>query len=182
MQAPRNIIELFKIPWVRIVLEALGIVAALWVLHALSAVLTPVLIGLVLAYMVDPLVTWVAKHRVPRSWAVGAVFGGGALLIAGVALAFMTPVYWGSGWLWTSLVLLIGLTGWMFSLGQRTYHPLRRMLGMVWLIQGKPQPVEPQRPIAEITAHIAKTRPREMLIAGVGGFALILWLMVVKPF
>jgi hypothetical protein len=56
------------------------------------------------------------------------------------------------------------------------------MLGMVWLIQGKPQPVEPARPIAEITAHIAKTRPREMLIAGYGGFALILWLMVFKPF
>lgn len=96
MQAPRNIIELFKIPWVRIVLEALGIVAALWVLHALSAVLTPVLIGLVLAYMVDPLVTWVAKHRVPRSWAVGAVFGGGALLIAGV-LALGVPLAWHEG-------------------------------------------------------------------------------------
>jgi predicted PurR-regulated permease PerM len=96
MQAPRNIIELLKIPWVRIALEASGIVAAVWVLHALSAVLTPVLVGLVLAYMVDPLVTWVAKRGIPRSWAVGAVFGGGALLLAGV-LALGTPLAWNEG-------------------------------------------------------------------------------------
>jgi uncharacterized membrane protein len=105
-----------------------------------------------------------------------------ALLIAGLVLGFMNPLYWTQGWMWTSLVLLVGLTGWMFSLGSRTYHPLRKMLGMVWLVQGKPQPVEPQRPLAEIEAHLAKTRPREVLIAGMGGFALILWLMVFKPF
>jgi len=50
------------------------------------------------------------------------------------------------------------------------------------LINGKPQPVEQARPLAEIQAHIAKTRPRETLIIGIGGFALILWLMLFKPF
>ena len=96
MQAPRNIFELLKIPWVRIALEASGIVAAVWILHALSAVLTPVLVSLVLAYMVDPLVTWVAKRGVPRSWAVGAVFGGGAVLLSGV-LAMGLPLAWNEG-------------------------------------------------------------------------------------
>jgi hypothetical protein len=103
------------------------------------------------------------------------------LLIAGIITGFMGH-WWGSLWIWVSLVILLGLTGWMFSIGQKAYHPLRKMLGMEYLIQGKPQPVEPQRPIAEIQAHLAKTRPKEMLYIGLGGFALILWLMIFKPF
>jgi len=104
-----------------------------------------------------------------------------ALLLAGIITGFMGH-WWGQLWMWASLVLLLGLTYWMFSLGQRTYHPLRKMLGMEYLIQGKPQPVEPARPAEEIAAHIASTRPKEMLWAGLGGFILILWLMIFKPF
>lgn len=104
------------------------------------------------------------------------------LLLAGLILGFMNLALWSRGWLWVSLVLLLGITGWMFSIGGKQYHPLRKMLGMVYLIQGKPQPVEKQRPLAEIKAHIAATRPKEMLWVGLGGFAIILWLMFFKPF
>lgn len=104
------------------------------------------------------------------------------LLVAGIVLGFMNTAYWGMGWVWASLIILLGLTIWMFRQGQGTYHPLRKMLGMEYLIQGKPQPVEKQRPLAEIKAHIAKTRPKEMLVIGMGGFAVILWLMLFKPF
>jgi hypothetical protein len=103
------------------------------------------------------------------------------LLVAGVITGFMGG-WWGSIWIWVSLVLLIGLTGWMFGVGQGAYHPLRRMLGMEWMIQGKPQPVEKARPMAEIEAHIAKTNPRMLLFVGLGGFFFILWLMIFKPF
>lgn len=103
------------------------------------------------------------------------------LLVAGIITGFMGR-WWGSGWIWVSLVILIGITVWMFRLGTNTYHPLRRIAGMPWMIQGKPQPVEKARPMNEILDHIAKTRPREMFIIGVGGFALILWLMIFKPF
>lgn len=96
MQTPRNIIEVFKIPWVRIALEALGIVAAFWLLHTLSAVLTPVLVGLVLAYMLDPLVTALSSRRLPRRWATGMVFGGGVLLLLGV-IAIGVPMMWHEG-------------------------------------------------------------------------------------
>ncbi|MEX1248050.1 MAG: DUF2269 family protein [Anaerolineales bacterium] len=105
-----------------------------------------------------------------------------ALLLAGLALGFMNMVYWSMGWIWTSLVLLLVITGWMFYLGGKQYHPLRKMLGMEYLVQGKPQPVDKARPLTEIKAHIAKTRPMEMLGIGLGGFAIILWLMFFKPF
>jgi len=104
------------------------------------------------------------------------------LLLAGIVLGFLNIFYWSMGWMWASLLILIVITVWMFRLGSGTYHPLRKMLGMEWMINGKPQPVEKARPLSEIQAHIAKTRPMEMLIIGVGGFALILWLMMTKPF
>ena len=104
------------------------------------------------------------------------------LLLAGIALGLMNMAWWSFGWIWASLVILVAITIWMFRQGSGIYHPLRKMLGMVWLINGKPQPVEKARPLAEIQAHIAKTRPRETLIIGIGGFALILWLMLFKPF
>lgn len=103
------------------------------------------------------------------------------LLIAGIVTGFMGH-WWGFIWIWVSLVLLLGITFWMFTIGQKTYHPLRKMLGMEYLIQGKPQPVEKQRPLDEIKAHIAKTRPKEVMAIGLGGFAVILWLMIFKPF
>jgi hypothetical protein len=69
----------------------------------------------------------------------------------------------------------------MFSLGGRIYHPLRKMLGMDYMIQGKPQPVEKPRPQKEILDFVAATNPRTMMIIGLGGYALIIWLMIFKP-
>lgn len=103
------------------------------------------------------------------------------LLIAGITLGFITHT-WGRGWLWLSLAILLGITIWMFRIGERAYQPLRRMLGMEWLIQGKPQPIEKQRPMSELKAQLAQTRPAEMAAIGLGGFALILYLMYFKPF
>jgi hypothetical protein len=103
------------------------------------------------------------------------------LLIAGIVSGFLVGA-WGRLWIWVALVLLIAITGWMFSLGGTIYHPLRKMLGMEYMIQGKPQPVEKQRPHAEILDFVAATKPRTMLYIGLGGYALIIWLMIFKPF
>lgn len=103
------------------------------------------------------------------------------LLLSGIVTAFAVQA-WGRAWVWVSLALLLGQTIWMFTVGQRTYVPLRKMLGMEYLIQGKPQPAEPARPLAEIKAFVAATRPKELMIIGLGGFALIVWLMIFKPF
>ncbi len=103
------------------------------------------------------------------------------LLIAGIISGFLIGA-WGRLWIWVALVLLIGITGWMFSLGGTIYHPLRKMLGMEHMIQGKSQPVEKQRPLKEILDFVAATNPGLMTIIGLGGYALIIWLMIFKPF
>lgn len=96
MSTPRHIFDIIKIPWVHILLEALGILLALWLLHRLSAVLTPVGIGLALAYMVEPLVAWLESKHIHRRYAAGVVFGGGALILA-LTVALAIPIAWTEG-------------------------------------------------------------------------------------
>ncbi len=96
MDHPRNIVDLFRNPWARILIEALSIVAVVWVLHALSSVLTPLLVGLVLAYMLDPLVNWISRGGIPRRVAVTLVFGGGLIAVL-AALALSLPKAWQEG-------------------------------------------------------------------------------------
>ncbi len=103
------------------------------------------------------------------------------LLIAGIISGFLVGA-WGRLWIWVALVLLVGITGWMFSVGGTVYHPLRKMLGMDYMIQGRPQPVQKQRPQKEILDFVAATNPQLMTIIGLGGYALIIWLMIFKPF
>ena len=103
------------------------------------------------------------------------------LLLAGIISGFLVGA-WGRLWIWVALVLLVAITAWMFSLGGTVYHPLRKMLGMDYMIQGNPQPVEKQRPQKEILDFVAATKPHAMTVIGLGGYALIIWLMIFKPF
>lgn len=96
MNTPHSIVDVIRIPWVRIALEALGILLGLWLLHRLSGVLTPVGIGLALAYMVEPLVSWLERKRIARRYAAGVVFGGGALLFV-LMMALAVPIAWTEG-------------------------------------------------------------------------------------
>jgi predicted PurR-regulated permease PerM len=64
------------------------VVALVWglgrVLHVLGPVLWPLAIAGVLAYLIDPVVDWFERRRVPRSRAVVLVFGLALLLVAGL--------------------------------------------------------------------------------------------------
>jgi hypothetical protein len=102
------------------------------------------------------------------------------LLIIGIVLGFMGG-WWSQTWIWASIVLLLVITFWMFYIGQRTYHPLRKALGLPYQAGGKEMPAEKPAPVEESFALIANTRPGLMLLIGYGGFVLIIWLMMFKP-
>jgi hypothetical protein len=101
--------------------------------------------------------------------------------IAGIVLGFMLS-WWSQWWIWVSIVLLVVITIWMFQVGQSTYHQLRKTLGMPYQAGGKEMPAQEPAPIEESYAQIAKTRPHLMLLVGYGGFVVIIWLMMFKPF
>ena len=112
-------------------------------------------------------------HVYMRSWLV--------LMIAGVVNGFMGQ-RWSRGWIWVSLVLMLVITVWMFFLGYRTYHPLRKAFGVPYQKGKNEMPAEEPLGEEERVALIAATRPMEMLAIGYGGFLLILWLMIFKTF
>jgi len=104
-----------------------------------------------------------------------------ALMIAGIVNGFM-HMLWSQGWIWVSLVLFIAITIWMFTLGYKTYHPLRKAFGLPYQKGKEEMPAEDPLPEQDRAALIAATRPVELLAVGYGGFILILWLMIFKPF
>ena len=101
--------------------------------------------------------------------------------IAGIVLGFMLS-WWSQWWIWVSIVLLVVITIWMFQVGQSTYHQLRRTLGMPFQAGTKEMPAQEPAPIEESYALIARTRPGLMLLGGYGGFVVVIWLMMFKPF
>ncbi|HWF18032.1 MAG TPA: AI-2E family transporter [Verrucomicrobiae bacterium] len=55
-----------------------------WVLHKLSAILVPMIFALILAYILDPVVEFFQRKRLPRIWSVSLVFALAALLLVAV--------------------------------------------------------------------------------------------------
>lgn len=112
-----------------------------------------------------------------------AVFYGSLLLllITGIISGFMGD-WWGQGWIWLSLALLIGIIVGMFFIGTRRYSRLRQALGMPWFDGRKEQPAGEPASIEEIHALLADSPALALTVIGFGGIAIILWLMMFKPF
>jgi len=67
------------------------------------------------------------------------MFGALALVfVFGIAAGF-SGQWWGRGWIWASLGLLLVVSAAMFWLAQRSYRPLRTALGLPTFGEGKPQ-------------------------------------------
>ena len=101
------------------------------------------------------------------------------LLLAGIVAGIMGNWFNTRGWIWASLVLLIVLAGWMGYYAQRHYIPIRKALGVAY--RGQPGATPPASE-AEVAVLVQATSPA--MLAGVSLLitAVILWLMVFKPF
>lgn len=107
------------------------------------------------------------------------------LLIAGIVTGFLGR-WWGRGWIWTALAILVVLWVAMSLLGTSFYDRVRIAVGTeplygarkkAWL-QERPPPATP----AELDTLLSSSRPFLLSWMGVIGLVLILWLMVLKPF
>jgi hypothetical protein len=133
------------------------------------------------------------KQRDPalaRAWmelnasgVVVAVFYGSliVLLVSGIISGFMGH-WWGHGWIWLSLLLLIGLIVAMFLIGSRHYGRVRKALGMAWFDGRREHPPGEPGLAEEIEALLAQAPAITLAVIGFGGIAVILWLMMFKPF
>ena len=105
------------------------------------------------------------------------------LLAAGITAGFMGN-WWHQGWIWASLGLfiLIGVT--MTPLGSRPLNRIRQLVHADNPSRSETishsfldAPAEKQ-----LAVLLAATHPWLLTVIGGGGFVLILWLMLFKPF
>jgi hypothetical protein len=102
------------------------------------------------------------------------------LVASGIASGFVGD-YWGHLWIYVSIGVLVALWAFMSLRGVRHYDAVRHALGTSGVYDKKDAPVPAADP--EALARLLDS-PRAMELAAVGGIglAVLLWLMVIKPF
>jgi hypothetical protein len=103
------------------------------------------------------------------------------LLIAGIAAAIMGG-WFGRGWPWAAIAVVVVIIVAMYAMASRYYANIRSAVGMPSINDRKGEP--PPAPVSnEELARLLDTRRPEALAAiGIVGFAVLVWLMELKPF
>jgi len=88
------------------------------------------------------------------------------LIAAGIISAFMGH-WWGRGWVWASIILLVAMVVGMWTIGSQHYHQVRKAVGSGYMQGMKFYPPEPEPATPEaLDALLARGQP--MLLAAIG--------------
>ncbi|HET9521133.1 MAG TPA: DUF2269 family protein [Candidatus Limnocylindrales bacterium] len=101
------------------------------------------------------------------------------LLVAGIAAGIMGN-WFGRGWIWASLGILIVVAVAMYAMATRYYAEIRSAVGYPPRDKTAAMPAPASR--EQLATMLDTRRPEAIAVVGLGGLALIVWLMVVKPF
>ena len=105
-----------------------------------------------------------------------------ALFIFGLIAGFMGS-WWGRGWIWASLAVLVVLSIVMNSLGRMYFNKVRSALGLAtYETQKKKIAPPPALPAEALAAVLNAGQPRLVAWAGFISLAVLTWLMMFKPF
>lgn len=117
------------------------------------------------------------------SWSTMIVMGVSFLILGltGVILPFLVRI-WNKGYIWASIVLMLIAFFYMAMFNEKHYKQLRRMVGLPYMKGNKQLPAEPPSNPEEVSGLIQKTNPTGLVVAGYVIPAIVLWLMVFKPF
>jgi hypothetical protein len=102
------------------------------------------------------------------------------LLIAGVVAGIVAGSF-ARGWIWASLVILIAVGVAMTPLGVNHLNAIRTAIGLP--TRSTPAGTVPEPASAgELAAVLDTKRPELLALVGGGGFVVILYLMMFRPF
>jgi hypothetical protein len=114
--------------------------------------------------------------------AIGIMYIGLLLLLAGGIAAGFGGDYWGKAWIWASIGVLAVVLGAMYGLATPHYMKLRAALAAPDADGKVRESKQPPLTDAQVDAMLDSSRPYVLALVGGIGLTLILWLMVVKPF
>jgi hypothetical protein len=101
--------------------------------------------------------------------------------LTGIILPFMIHI-WNRGYIWLSIVLMLFVFIYMAIYNENHYKELRRLVGSPYMKGSKQLPAEPPSSPEEVAALLNKTRATSLVVVGYIVPAIVLWLMVFKPF
>ena len=106
------------------------------------------------------------------------------LVLAG-AVSGIVAGWWTSGrlWIWASVVVLVVVAGLMTPIGSRYMNSVRHAVGVATFddLRKKREPPPPASD-EELARVLASPQPLIAAAIGVGGIAVLVWLMMLKPF
>jgi hypothetical protein len=116
---------------------------------------------------------------------LGTMYAALVLILVSGILAGIVGGWWTSGrlWIWVALGVFVAVGVAMYPLGVQHFDRLRGAVGLQTYAQkrsGGPPP-DPASP-AELELLLQSSRPVTVAAIGIGGLAILVWLMVLKPF
>jgi hypothetical protein len=105
----------------------------------------------------------------------------GVLLLTGIITGFLGR-WWGRGWIWLSLGMLIAIYIYMGIAGSGYYSQVRKAAGLEYMDGIKSHPAVEPSSSEEIEVLLTNSRPVQLAVIGFGSLAIIAWLMMFKPF
>jgi hypothetical protein len=117
------------------------------------------------------------------SWSTANVMGVSFLILGltGVVLPFLIHI-WNRGYIWVSIVLMLVVFIYMAVFNETHYKQLRRLVGLPYMKGSKQLPAEPPSSPEEVAALLAKSSVTGLVVVGYIVPAIVLWLMIFKPF
>jgi hypothetical protein len=101
--------------------------------------------------------------------------------VTGLIMPFMIHI-WGKIYIWLSIVLILFVAVWMGLVNEKQIKQLRRLVGLPYMQGNKDYPAEPPSSPEEVAALLKKINPHQWALVGYGIPAIVLWLMIFKPF
>jgi len=101
--------------------------------------------------------------------------------LTGIVLPFMIHI-WNRIYIWLSIVLMLFVFIYMAMYNETRYKELRRLVGLPYMKGSKQLPAESPSSPEEVSALLKNTNVTSLVVVGYIIPAIVLWLMVFKPF
>jgi len=117
------------------------------------------------------------------SWSTMILMGVSFLImgLTGLILPFLIHI-WNRGYIWLSIVLMLFVFIYMAMFNETRYKQVRRLVGLPYMKGNKELPAEPSSSPEEVAEVLKKTSVTSLVVVGYVIPAIVLWLMVFKPF